>query len=115
MAVLELAAQRVANTMVSEKVDKKLALDPVTIQVIIEIIIDLITLYQNCRKTPQEALVEWKSLSLLERWKLRRVIKRRVDDEEVYNAIGDKIFNGIKNLGVEATELDAVNMFAEGK
>lgn len=113
MTAVEQAAQKIANTMVGNKVDKQVAFDPAVILVIIQIIQDILTVYQDCNVTPPAALAQWKEFGLITRWRLRRIIKKNVDDSEVYETIGLQIFNAMKSYSSTATEDDAKALFAE--
>jgi hypothetical protein len=59
------------------------------IAAIIDVIWDLIQMYQSCKQTPQQAAVSMRSGGVLERLRLRRAIRNNSNLQECHDAAFD--------------------------
>jgi hypothetical protein len=89
------------------------ALDPFTISVIVQVLSELVKLYMQCRKTPAEATVSMRDPGLIERWRLRRVIKKHLDDDEVHGVMGSKLFSAVLRSAAAVSADDVAAMYKE--
>lgn len=113
MSVIERLANDVAADMAQHEPIKKVAIDPFTISIIITIISELIKLYQNCNKTPAATAASMQAPGLIERWRLRRVIRKHVDDDEAHQALGGRMFQSTLVVAKGVQESDVQSMFEE--
>lgn len=113
MSVIERLANDVAADMAQHEPIKKFALDPFTISIIINVITELVKLYMNCRKTPQDTAASMQDPGLIERWRLRRIIRQHVDDNEAYDRLGGNLFKSTLNVAKTVSENEVEAMFEE--
>ncbi len=88
-----------AKQIVDKIEDRKVAVDPTVILTIIAILGAIFELYQKCKAQPSVS-----SVGVLERWHLRKVIRAKIADHEMYDHIGHDIYNAI--LGLPQQEVD---------
>lgn len=90
MSLLEEKAQQIAFDSEGTEV----FVDPATILSIIGVIIQIVKLYKNCRKSPEEAKYHMDNIGWWNRWRLRRMIRSSIkknksasDAEKVYDGV----------------------------
>jgi hypothetical protein len=111
-AIEELANNVAADAAKNEKV-LKVFLDPFTISIIVTVITEIIKLYMSCKKTPQATALSMQAPSLVERWRLRRVIRQHIDDDEAHKAFGGHLFGSMLSTVKNIEEKDVQAMFDE--
>lgn len=65
------------------------AISITVITTIVEIIYNLVKLYQSCKKTPQQAAMSMRSGGVLERFRLRRAIRQHPNLHQYHDAMFD--------------------------
>jgi hypothetical protein len=111
--ILDLVVSQVSDALQVEKVDKKIAVDPMMIDVILQIILAAIQAYQKCQQPPAQVVADLKSLNLMRRWQLRRLILQHINDGEVSLKLGSQVFTAISKVGATLTEESVNKMFSE--
>lgn len=71
--------------------DKNIVINPALIPVIIEVLISLIKLYQSCNKEPKDMSKDSGNLNFIQRWRLRRLIRNKTQDEVLVTTISKAI------------------------
>lgn len=115
MSVIERLASDVAADMAQTDKIKVFAIDPFTIGIIVNVITELVKLYMQCRKTPQDTAASMQDPGLIERWRLRRVIRQHVDDDEAHAHLGGNLFKSTLNVAKSVSEVEVEAMFEEVK
>jgi hypothetical protein len=114
MSVIEAKANNAASELAqTQGIDNSVALDPATILALLEIIMQVMKMLQNCRKTPENALLVLRNPSIMERWALKRIVKRVVDDEDVHKLYGRQFLNSIVSVGHSCSLDEVTNMYKE--
>ena len=113
MGIIEQKANQIAADMAQTESIKKYAIDPFTILTIVEILIELVDLYRKCRKAKQETAQSMQDPGMVERWRLRKVIRTKVDDSEAHQILGNRIFQSTLNVGKTVTEDEVGQMYDE--
>ena len=113
MSIIEEKANSVAAALEQKNVEHRVAFDPLMILTIVEVIVFLVKLYKKGNKTAQEAHQSMQSLGLVERWHLRRAIRIHLNDQEMHDHIGDKLFDGLAETAAGATEDDVSKAFEQ--
>lgn len=78
--------------------------DPATIAVIATLIIQIVQMWKDCKKTPDESVVMSKNPTILQKFRLRRMTRQELGNS--YNEYGDSVVKAILETGKEATEED---------
>lgn len=112
MSIIEDKANAIAADMAKNEEIKKYAFDPLTILTIISILIQVVKLAYECYKDHHQVATVMQNPGLMERWRLRRVIKEKVGDDEVHGVLGGRIFKSMLNVSKTVTAEDAQAMHA---
>lgn len=104
MKEIENQANQIAGMIVDDGEDEAVFFDLATILLIISIITAVYRLWKECNKKPLEALAEAKNPGIVARWRLRRLVRQNVDDEEFNNRYARKITNNILKYGLSLNE-----------
>ncbi len=115
MSIIEKLANDVASDMVKTDKLKISVTDPFVISVIIDVITELVKIYERCQKTPEDTVESMKNPGLIERWRLRRVIRKHVDDDEAHNHLGRNLFKSTLHVAKNLNQSDVEEMFEEVK
>ena len=107
------AAKMVAEEMVLAKVARKVAFDPFTILAIVSVIVAVIRLLIECRKKPKEVAQIFKKPELVERWRLRRLIKQILADEEAEKELSKALQKSFFAVGQRLSEKDVEILMKE--
>lgn len=86
--------------------------DPATIAVIAVLINQLIQMWQNCRKTPDEVVTMTKSPTLLQKFRLRRMARQELGTDG-YNSYGDDVVHAVLDTGKELKAEDIERAYNE--
>lgn len=113
MSIIREKAHAVAADMAQNEKVKHYAIDPFTISIIITVITELVKLYMNRRKSSQETAASMKDPGLIERWRLRKVIRKHVDDDEAHGILGGRLFKSTLAVSKDVTEEEVAQMFDE--
>lgn len=87
--------------------------DPLTILAIINVISQVIKLYQNCQKTPAQAQAHMSGIGWWNRWKLSRIVNRTVPNDSSVNV--DEVYNALLNHVKGVTVEDLGRLYNEVK
>lgn len=109
MNLLKVKAQEVADLAASKKGLMKL--DPILIALIIQIISEIIAMWQSCRKKPEEAVDNAKNPGILTMWIVRRLVNRHLDGQEVKAEVRAALYE----VGGKLTANEVSTMYAEVK
>jgi beta-lactamase regulating signal transducer with metallopeptidase domain len=115
MKTINNKAETIAKDIATTKESlKSVALDPFTILAIIGIIISLIQLYLTyCKKTTQEAASSMRNPNLVEKWQLRRLIRKHIDDCDVRKLLGEPLLTSLLKIGATITDEEVAKMYTE--
>lgn len=105
----------VVSSKLEKKVEQRVALDPFVLYIIYQIIVSIIQIYMNCNLSSKQAVSSMSKLGILERWRLRRIIRHYINDPEMHDYIGSNLFNSLEELGANVTEEEVTKMFEEAK
>jgi|SRR5579859_2022741 len=111
--IIEQKANQIAADMEKNGVQYEIVVDIMLVLTIISIIVGLIQVYQNCKKTPAQAHQSMIKPGVLEKWRLRKIAKAKIDDPEMYDHINIKLINSIINVGKTLTIEDVQKMYQE--
>lgn len=111
--MLEDKAQQIALEMEKAQVEKHIVVDVVMVMTIIKIIVHVIKIYQACEKPPAAAAASMRQGGILERWRLRKVIRAEVDDDEMHAHIGPRMLSSILHVSTQLSDLDVEKMYEE--
>ncbi len=112
MNLIEKKAWALSDELVARGVDKKYAIDPLTILAIIQVLIELVKLMQWCQKTPPSALQIARNPNIVQRWWLKRTALDKLG-REMYNKIGNQVLDGVKTVAEKSTVDDMIVMYKE--
>lgn len=115
MSILEKKANEIANEMAKDEKIKSYAIDPFTISIIVSILTELIKLYISCRKSSKEAAETMRNPGLIQRWRLKRLIRNHLDDEEVHHILHKDLFQATLKIANEVTDEEVKEIYEEVK
>jgi hypothetical protein len=102
MSILEEKANRIVADVKGEM--PTVIFDPAIIIAVISIIVQLVKMYQSCKKTPEEAKVSMASPNWFQRWRLHwmtRAALARHNSNEAVSAVKESVLKQGRNLTVE--------------
>jgi hypothetical protein len=76
MSILQDKAEQIHNDITGGTV----ALDPATINLIIQLLIEVVKAYQDCNRSPEQALTSMQAPNFFDRWRFRRLARKHFDD-----------------------------------
>lgn len=94
--------QKAQHRFTESQSDK--SFDPATIAVIAMLIMQVVKMWKDCRKTPDEVVTSFHNPTLLQKFRLRRMTRQELGNS--YNEYGDSVVKAILETGKEATEED---------
>lgn len=102
-----------ANKIVAEAKGENpvVFVDPITILTVISVIVQIVKLYQSCKKTPEEVKKSMESPNWIERWRLKRIVRKSIKSNEDVNGI----VNGILKQGKDITVEEIVQLQKESE
>jgi hypothetical protein len=95
MSIFEDKAEQIHNEVTGGTV----AFDPATVQLIAQLLIEVIQLYQDCRKPQEKVLTSMQSPNFFDRWRFRRLARKRLGNNA--NDIVEKSYVVGKTLTIE--------------
>jgi hypothetical protein len=107
--------QGVANQIAADihgEDNPTVAIDPATIMAIISVIIQVVKMYRECKKSPAQAKESMSSPGFLNRWKLKRLAKSAVADQGA-SVSADDVYNGVLRHGGRVTISDVTQLYQE--
>lgn len=107
------AAKMVAEELALSKVPRKVAFDPFTILAIVSVIVAVIRLFIECKKKPRDAAQVCKKPDLVERWRLRRLIKEILADEEAEKELSKALQKAFFLVGSRLTDKEIEYLMKE--
>lgn len=113
MTVIEQKAALIAEDVAKKSDVRSLAIDPFTIGIIITIITELVKLYMSCRKEPKSTAASMRHPGIMERWRLRKIVKRHIDDDEVYSYMGKELVRSSLKVASQVTDDEVKAMYDE--
>lgn len=111
MSFLEEKATQIA---VGSKDDNmvEVAIDPITIMAIIGLIIEVVQMFRNCQKTPEDARVVMSSPNWLQLWKLRGMVRQELK-KHGSNANPNEVLKSILDQGKHLSVRDVATLYSE--
>lgn len=103
MALLENKALQIAGEAKGGEMIE-VAIDPITIMAIINLIVEIMKMFKDCKKTPTEAKVTMSSPNWIQKWRLRGMIRQELKkhgSKEDPNAVLNSILNQGNSLSVQ--------------
>lgn len=82
-------------------------IDPATIMVIMELIQQIVEMFANCKKTPEQATAMSRNPSALQKMVLRSRIRREM------GRFDQKMFDALLVTGTRVEEADMINAYSE--
>lgn len=82
------------------------AVDPVTLTLIIKLLVEVIEMYRNCNKSEEKALTSMQSPNFIDRWRFRRLARKRVGD------MADGVVTSSYKISKNLTLSDVNEMYA---
>lgn len=114
MSTIEDKAKLIADDVASNGSDvSEVVFDPFTISVIVTVISELVKLYLACRKTPTETAESMRNPGIVEKWRLRRVIKQHVDHDEAHDMLAQPLFKSTLKVSATLTDDEVAKMMEE--
>lgn len=113
MSILEDKANAMAGALVNRRVKEAVALDPAMILMLMELIMGLLKMFQDCRKTPAEVVQSTKRLGIIERWQLRRAIRQSIADDEMHGYVGRQLADAAAEVAQSLTAAEVEELYAE--
>ncbi len=113
MSIFEQKAQQIAQGASDKEEVSQVALDPFTIGVIVQILIQAVKLYMECRKNSQETAEAMRSPGVLDRWRLRRLVRENLDHDEAHDLLAGPLFRSTLRVASDVTDEDVGQMYAE--
>lgn len=111
MSLLEDKAMQIAGEAKGDKM-VEVAIDPVTIMAIISLIVEVVQMFKNCRKTPAEAKVTMSSPNWLQRWKLRGMVRQELKKQGSTDD-PNTVLNSVLNHGNSLSAQEVATLYAE--
>lgn len=113
MGIIQDKAKAIAEDMHKNEVAHHLAFDPMLILTLVGIVFQLVKAYQECKKTPTQTQASIANPGILEKWRLRRIVKTSIDDHEMYDHVGGKITASTMTVGKSITTEEVQQMYNE--
>lgn len=113
MGIIQEKANAIAAGMEENNVERRLAFDIAMISTIIGIIQNVIQIFQQCKQTSQQAAVSMRSGGVLERWRLRRVIRAHINDPEMDDHVGSQLFGSALHVSSTLKDEEVSQMYDE--
>lgn len=110
----------VAATVAAEMTKKTDKLDlaqinPLLVEIIAQVLVEVLKAVMDCYKEPKKALATVQRPGVLQRFRLRRAIKRHIDDDEAYGYMGNDMLKAFTKVAETVTEEDLKKLYAEAR
>jgi len=113
MSIIEEKARAIANDMAGDEPVKVYAIDPFTITTIATVLIEVVKAVYQCYQNREQVANAMQNPGLMERWRLRRIIRDKVDDEEAHGVLGGRMFRSALKVARSVTPEEVEQMHAE--
>jgi len=113
MGVIEDKASLIAADMSTSESIKKYAFDPMTVITVVSVLVQVVELLYGCYKDHHQVSQVMQNPGLIERWRLRRVIKEQIGDDEAHAVLGNRMFKSMLNVSKSVTAEEAEAMHNE--
>ncbi len=113
MSIIKDKANLIAADMERNSIERRVAFDPTIIITVAQVIYYLIKAYKACNQTPKQASISMKNAGILERFRLRRAIRHQINDSEMYEHIGIRMFNSALAVASNTEEHEIQQMYEE--
>jgi len=113
MSIIQEKANAIAADMAKNEVEHHVALDPQLIVDIIGVVVGVIQILMQCFMTPKQAQLRMANPGVVEKWRLRRVVRSQLDDDEMNNYVGAKIVQSSINVSKSLTIEEVTAMYEE--
>ncbi len=110
MSLLEDKANLIAGDAKGEM--PTVVFDPMTILAIISVIVQVVKLYQECKKTPTEAKDAMASPDFFHRWRLHRVVRQALSEQHSDETVS-AVVNSTLKQGQTITVDEVTQLYAE--
>jgi len=104
-------AHAVSESMTTNAEFKQLS--PMMVEIIAAVIIEVVKAVAACYAKPKDGLKVVRSPGPLQRFRLRRAVKRHLDDRETYEYLGDDMAKAILKAGDALTEEQLADLYKE--
>lgn len=111
MKLVELS-QKTAAKYGGRTGNSEAALDPATISVFLNMIMQVFQMFKDCRQTPAQANQEMKSPGVFKRIKLRQLVRDEIGNRE-FRKHGDDIMEALYEQGKELDVKDVEELYKE--
>lgn len=89
-----------------------LALDPASIILIAELVFELVKLWKECKKKPEDALNSARSPGVFDKLLFRRMLRKELGRKEFQNS-GERLLEAFAGVGAELTLEDVKELYDE--
>lgn len=113
MSVIQDKANAIAADMAKNNVEQRVALDPMVVITIIGIVVDVIKTLVECYINHKQAQERLANPGVLEKWRLRRIVRQHLNDDEMNNYVGANIVQSSINVGKTLTDDEVQSMYSE--
>jgi hypothetical protein len=113
MGIIQDKAYQIAEDMNRDQVERRLAFDPMLIVTLVSVVTQIFKVYQECKKTPAQAHESIANPGILERWRLKRLIKKELDDDEMHVHVGGKMVKSTMKVGSTLTTGEVQQIYDE--
>jgi hypothetical protein len=110
MSLLEDKANLIAGDVKGDM--PTVVFDPMTIMAIISLIVQVVKLYQECKKTPTQAQEAMASPNWIHRWRLRRMTRQALSENHSDETVG-AVVNSTLKQGKALTLDEVTQLYAE--
>ncbi len=112
--LIEEKAKEIAQYLKNEEgVDSTKAFDPFLLALIIGVILQIISIFIQKRKSTEKALASCKKPSIMQKWKLRSLLKRELGKK--YPDLYSAVIRGSYDIGSKLTVEEMNQMYIEAK
>lgn len=109
MALIYNKVQQATDKVVAR--GKVTSFDPTIILMIVAAVVELIKMWQECRKDPEEALDSAQRPGILTRWIVRRVLRRNLGKK--YDEFGDDVKEALLEVARDTNIDEMKQMYDE--
>jgi hypothetical protein len=114
MSIFENKAGTIVSQAVQDKVPVTVAIDPLTIIAIIELMLEIIMLWKKCKNEPADALDMVRSPGIIRRMQLRALVNKKIRNSQIglYNR---QLQSAMLVVGQDLNLSEIIEMYAEAE
>lgn len=109
MSLIYNKVQEATNKVIARR--KVVSFDPAIILMIIAAVVELIKMWRECRKEPEEALDSAQRPGIITRWIMRRVLRRNLGKK--YDEFGDDVKEALLEVARDTSVEEMKQMYDE--